>query len=104
MKKENIKIIIIGLMLIVMASCATTNASYVRTPPPRAKVVKIKSPKPYPNALWISGHWKWNARTSKYVWVEGYWIKAKPGKVWVAGRWEKRRHGWIWIEGHWKKK
>ena len=73
-------------------------AVVVRQPPP--KKVEVKPAKPYKNAVWVSGHWKYTG--GNYVWVSGYWTKSKPGKTWVSGHWAKRRGGYVWVKGHWR--
>ena len=85
-------------VLILLGSCIV--AGPIVAPPPLKK--EVRSLKPGPNYVWISGHWKWTG--SKYVWVSGYWSKAPKGKIWVPGHWKKKGRNWVWIPGHWKKK
>ena len=68
-----------------------------RPPPPRTEV---KPHKPYTNAVWINGHWKW--RGGKHVWISGHWTKARPGKTWVNGHWKQTPKGWVHVKGHWR--
>jgi len=103
MKKQ---IIIIAAILSIMLSTAVSEARarrvYVQVKPPARKVVVVKAEKPYANALWRSGYWKWNGK--KYIWVKGEWYKPRKGFVWVHGQWKKTAKGWIWTEGHWNKR
>ena len=68
-----------------------------RPPAPRTET---RSAKPYTNAVWIDGHWKWSG--GRYVWVSGYWTQPRPGKIWVPGHWQQNDRGWVWIKGHWR--
>ena len=70
----------------------------VKQPPP-AKT-EVRPAKPYANAVWIDGHWKWSG--GRYVWVPGHWAKPKPGRTWVAGHWKKTPRGYVWVKGHWR--
>jgi len=77
-------IIIVSLLcffFMVMSWCGP--AVVVKKPP--APRIDSKPPKPFPKAVWIEGHWKWNAATKQFDWVSGHWIKQKPGQNWVAG-------------------
>ena len=70
----------------------------VKEPPqPRSE---IRPAKPWANAIWIDGHWKWSG--GRYLWVPGHWTKPKPGRTWAAGHWEKGPRGWVWVKGHWR--
>jgi hypothetical protein len=90
----------LGLILMLSTNCAARTV-YVVKAPPVAKVTVVKTPAPYSNAIWVSGHWKWHGR--KYVWVKGYWTKPQRGFVWVQGHWVKKPRGWVWVAGHWKR-
>jgi len=98
--KNSVFAILFALGLVAAPSgCAARTVYVVRRPPvARVEVVPVR---PYPRAVWISGHWRW--KHGRYVWVGGYWKKARPGYVWVPGRWIKRPRGWVWRKGHWKK-
>ncbi len=100
------KIIKYLMILVIVFSAAVMYAGpkrvYVRTAPPVKKVVVVKTKKPYHDAVWKSGHWKWNGK--KYVWKKGYWVKQRKGNRWISGHWKKTRHGWFWFDGHWKRR
>ncbi len=57
-----------------------------------------------PGFTWIAGHWTYDIKKRKYVWVSGKYIEAKKGQIWVSGHWEKVHGGYKWIPGHWKRK
>ncbi len=74
---------------------APVRVQYGPPPPPRHEAV----PRPRRGQAWVPGHWEW--RGHRHVWVQGYWVKARPGyhyrePRWVdnGGRWEMRPGGW----------
>ena len=90
---------IVGLFLVLSMGCASRTV-YVQKAPPVVKVEK-PGPKPYTNAMWVSGHWTW--KNGRYVWVSGHWTKTVKGKTWVAGRWKKTARGYVWVKGYWRR-
>ncbi len=69
-------------------------------PPPREEVIVAR---PYPEAVWIPGYYRWDGRHRDYVWVEGRWGRPPhPHDEWVPGRWEKRHDEWVYYRGRWK--
>jgi hypothetical protein len=84
--------------LITIHTLACAPAVVVKQPPPAR--TEVRPAKPWPNAVWIAGHWKWSG--GRYVWVSGRWAKAKRGKTWMAGHWARRARGWVWVKGHWR--
>lgn len=91
-------ITLITMAFFVLAGCLVTHPT---TAPPPAKK-EIRSAKPGPMFVWITGHWKWTG--SNYSWTSGHWLKAPKGKVRVQGHWKKRGGNWVWISGHWKRR
>ncbi len=68
-------------------------------PPPRREVIVVR---PYRDAVWIPGYYRWIPRRHHYVWIHGYWVRRPhPHAVWVPGRWERRHDEWIFFEGRW---
>ncbi len=99
-----IKGLILAAALVFLISCAPTQAhsgAVIRVKPPAAKVV-VRPAKPFKNAVWVSGHWRWQG--GKYAWVSGKWKRARSGYVWNDGRWKQSRRGYVWIPGRWKKR
>lgn len=97
------KWVLIGL-LIVLSGLALLSwgcgprVVYVRPPEPR---VEVYGPPPYPEAVWISGYWKYKG--GDWVWVPGHWKgRPKPQAVWIPGHWEPVGGGWAWHRGHWE--
>ena len=94
----------LGVVVIALITLNINSANaqvIVSVKPIPKKVRVIKTPKPFPNAVWITGEWTWNMRSNRYVWRAGRWVKAKRNKRYVAGKWERRRTGWIYIPGKW---
>jgi len=56
----NVKLAILisaaGLILMLSTNCASRTV-YVVKAPPTAKVKVIKTPAPWPNAVWVKGYW-----------------------------------------------
>ena len=69
-------------------------------PPPRREVIVVR---PTVNAVWVNGHWIWNGRLGKYVWVKGSWMGGRKDYVWVDGQWKNTPDGWIYVEGSWRR-
>lgn len=89
---------LVAFLFTSFIGCAS-RAVYVRTAPP-AKRVEVRSARPFANAVWIAGYWRWNG--NKYVWAKGKWAKPKKGKKWIPGHWKSSRRGYFWVPGHWK--
>ena len=67
-------------------------------PPPRWD---NRPNRPWRNAVWVDGHWKWTGK--RYVWVSGRWERPRQGfSRWDRGRWERGERGWHWTEGRWR--
>ena len=77
--KKNIKLKkLFGLWSIVicMAGFVSGCTYYVKAPPPPVRV-EVESVRPYPRAVWVTGHWKWRGRRrrGRYIWIPGHWRK-----------------------------
>ncbi|MEJ2060708.1 MAG: hypothetical protein P8Y64_09520 [Gammaproteobacteria bacterium] len=81
-------------------SVAAGGVIVVHSAPPPARVEVIGHP-PYPDAVWIQGHWMWRDR---WVWNGGHWAhRPHPNAKWAPGRWHERRHGeWTYRPGRWR--
>ena len=89
------------LLTTALSACAGgAGALYVRTapPPPRYAVVGVA---PGPGYVWTNGFWDW--RGSRWVWVEGRWMRApRPHAVWVAPEWRQEGRRWRYHRGYWR--
>ena len=69
-------------------------------PPPRREIIVAR---PYPDAVWIPGYYRWNGRRHHYLWVRGRWARPPHAHAeWVEGHWEQRHNEWVYFEGRWK--
>ena len=92
-------------MILLTAGAVNTQAQViVKTRPLAPKMIIVKPKRPGAGHIWVDGHWKWNDRKNKYVWVQGKWYKPRRGYVYVAGRWKRTRKGHVWVEGYWRKR
>jgi hypothetical protein len=69
-------------------------------PPPKHEVVPVR---PMQEAVWVAGHWRWEASRRSFIWHEGKWLPAPRGWVWLPHRWKSTPTGWAFVEGMWKK-
>lgn len=68
--------------------------------PPSEKVQNIP-PKPFEDAIWITGYWIWIPETKEYNWICGVWRRPPPDHIWIDGSWIKFNGGWVWQQGFW---
>jgi hypothetical protein len=92
--------------LLATSACTGTvygegSYDYYATQPPPAVVVEARGYAPYPDAIWIDGHWGWNQ--NRYLWHRGYWDHARPGYSYVPHRWYRDRGGWRLSAGYWRR-
>ena len=64
-------------------------------PPPRFERV----PPPRVGHVWAPGHWELRGR--RHVWVNGVWLRARPGYVYRAPQWQQRGDRWDMHRGGW---
>lgn len=93
--------------LAALALCAAAPVAQARTnatviiqtapPPPRHEVL----PPQRHGMVWVAGHWEW--RHNRYVWMEGYWVKARPGHVYRPPTWQERDGHWHMDRGRWER-
>ncbi|MCH8904121.1 MAG: YXWGXW repeat-containing protein [Bacteroidetes bacterium] len=97
------KIFLIGLFAIMFSVINAEAQIVVKVKPLRPRVVIVK-PVHHPHGkVWIDGHWRWERRHHKYIWISGHWTKKHHGKKWVPGHWSHVRGGHKWVPGHWKR-
>ncbi|MBS0574934.1 MAG: YXWGXW repeat-containing protein [Proteobacteria bacterium] len=69
----------------------------VAPPPPRYERVVVR-----PGYVWVPGHYNWDGRYRRYVWVGGYYVADRHGHRWVPAHWQQGpRGGWHFRPGHW---
>jgi hypothetical protein len=70
-------------------------------PPSHAHEVVIA--RPFRDAVWIPGFYRWHPHRHDYAWVPGHWTRApRLGAAWLPERWERRNGEWVFYEGRWK--
>jgi hypothetical protein len=86
-----------GAFALALAGCAPRLAP---GPPPAPKA-EVRPVRPYPNAVWVAGHWKWAG--NRWAWEGGHWARPpRQGATWVPGHWVSTPKGHKWVKGHWK--
>jgi len=51
-------------------------------------------------ATWFPAYWRWTG--SRYVWVDGGWLAARPGFRFVGAHWSRLAGGWVFVAGGWE--
>jgi hypothetical protein len=60
------------LLAIILAGCAGLALDRPQVPPAKPEIIPVK---PYPQAVWVPGHWEWKGTDLGYVWFPGHWRK-----------------------------
>ena len=68
------------------AQAATSATIVIQTAPP--PVHYEAAPRARRGMVWVPGHWEW--RHDRYRWIDGYWLKARPGYRYNAPQWRER--------------
>lgn len=92
--------------VLILSACFALNSNaqtIVKIKPAKPKVIVVKPAKTKAGHFWRNGHWKWNKKQNKYVWVKARWVKNNKGHHWIPGKWKQSPKGYIWVKGHWKK-
>jgi hypothetical protein len=75
------------------------NAQPIMEQPDGTPMVAVAVP---PGAVWIAGHYNWDAASQNYVWLNGQFVlPPHPNAQWVAGHWQQTPTSWIWLDGRW---
>ncbi len=106
-KMKNLKkFLIAGALAAIVSMPSLSEAKvrvYVRVGPPKVtRVSVVKVAKPYRNAIWVKGHYKFVS--GGYRWVMGHYINGRRHYVYVQPRWIKTRRGHRFIAGRWVRK
>lgn len=51
--------------------------------------------------IWVAGHWRYNPRYDRDVWVDGCWTVRRSNHRWVPGRYKRLNGNRIWFDGCW---
>lgn len=69
----------------------------VRVAPPAPRMERI--PEPRRGYVWSPGHWEW--RRQQHVWINGSWLRERPGYAYRAPAWAQRDNRWALQPGRW---
>jgi hypothetical protein len=111
---NKLKHILIGSTAAIFAGCVFAplhrheviiTPTVVNEPPtfsPPNPIAEVVPPKPYPNAVWVSGYWDYNDQLFEYFWVPGAWVIDPPAGQFAHPHWEYRNGHYIYIPGRWR--
>lgn len=51
--------------------------------------------------IWLAGHWSFNARIGRDVWVDGRWVVRRNNHRWRAAHYERVNDRRVWVDGCW---
>ncbi|MFC5497605.1 hypothetical protein ACFPOE_08680 [Caenimonas terrae] len=85
--------------LVPMAASADTY-TIVRVAPPAPIVETV--PAARHGWVWAPGYYDY--RDNQYVWVQGHWMRERPGHEWREARWVEMGNGqWRRVGGNWER-
>lgn len=72
-----------------------------KQPPPAVRELPPDEQPQGKDVQWMPGYWAWDADSSDFLWVSGFWRDAPPGRQYVPGYWTSTTEGWRWVQGFW---
>ena len=57
--------------------------------------------RPSQRHIWVAGHWRYNPRFGRDIWVDGGWDIRRANHRWVEGHYRRVNSIRIWIDGCW---
>ncbi|MCO5170062.1 MAG: hypothetical protein M9894_27315 [Planctomycetes bacterium] len=93
-------------LLVGLSGCAAERVIVPDAPPAARR--EHPTPSPGGHAVWLTGHWAWDAEKRLYYWEAGRWERDRPGQLWIPGYWERVEEdgqvkGWAWVEPRWER-
>lgn len=79
------------------APAAANTSIFVQVAPPAPRYEA--APALRHGQAWVPGHWEW--QRNRYVWANGYVVRARPGYHYVAPQWVQHGRGWAYTQGAW---
>jgi hypothetical protein len=86
-----------GAMLIGSVAPAYSAVIDIEVAPPAPRVVEV--PPPRAGFVWAPGYYRWDGH--QHVWVDGRWLRGRPGMHWVPEHWDERHGRYHFEPGHW---
>ncbi len=83
-------------------TAAVAQSGYtVRIAPPEPRVQV--EPAPRRGYVWVPGYWNWNPERARHRWVEGTWVRERPGYYYNQPQWVERDGRWVLNRGAWQR-
>lgn len=88
----------LGALVPVAATAQTYTIVRVAPPAPMQEV----APAARRGHVWAPGYYDY--RGNQYVWVQGHWLRDRPGHEWRDARWIERNGEWRRVGGDWERR
>jgi hypothetical protein len=88
----------LGALVPVAANAQQYTVVRVAPPAPVQEVV----PAPRRGYVWAPGYYDY--RGNQYIWVQGRWMRERPGLAWREARWVERNGEWHRVGGDWQRR
>ncbi|MEP6657656.1 MAG: hypothetical protein ABJC33_10505 [Betaproteobacteria bacterium] len=97
MKKLLLAAMVATALGTVPATPAVAADIVVQVAPPPLRAERV--PPPRRGYAWAPGYWDWRGRN--HVWVNGSWVRERPGYRYAGPRWVQRDGRWFMERGRW---
>ena len=92
----------IPILFFMLAGTGVSKAQVVVVDRPvRPDVVVVRPGAAKRGHIWVEGHWRWDKKLERYVWVTAGWVRSRRGHRYVPGHWLVVTGGHKWVPGHW---
>ena len=94
------KFVLATLLAASLGGLATAQAAsvvYVQIGPPPMREEII--PAPRRGYAWAPGYWRWH--NQQHVWVNGNWVRERPGYRYITPQWQENNGRWNMRSGRW---
>jgi hypothetical protein len=85
----------------VSAPAVAQTSIYVQVAPPAPR--PEYRPAPRRGHVWVPGYWDWRPRMNQYVWMQGHWVRERPGYYYSQPVWVQRDNRWVREGGTWQR-
>lgn len=90
-----------------LAACTVSGRGHLHTPSAAVVYVEESPPPPRrvyvtqrPGQVWVEG--RWTMHNGRWLWRDGYYVRARQDQRWVDGSWRRQGRGHVWVEGRWE--